>query len=149
MKSGDANCTLGLLLITMGLKSNTTERTYPLENKGICNEKENVNCGFIKKLICTFTLGKNSAYEHPCTSSIAGSGASQPGGGVIYSTTERLIELDGSINANAYMTAKPGEGGGSGGTISLSARYNMFNIFNLIYHYSNLSYFNNYCIENF
>ena len=69
-----------------------------------------------------FISGLKTTYEKSCTASIAGSGCSKPGGGVVYSTTERLIELDGSINANAYSVAADGLGGGSGGTISVSAR---------------------------
>lgn len=67
-------------------------------------------------------LATNTAYESKCTASIAGSGGSKPGGGVVYSSIEHLLELDGAINADAYPSAKAGQGGGSGGTISVNAR---------------------------
>lgn len=73
--------------------------------------------------IFVYFIGQNTAYEEPCTASMAGSGGSKSGGGVIYVTTERLMELEGSLDANAYSYASAGQGGGSGGTISITARY--------------------------
>ena len=66
-----------------------------------------------------------NTYEHPCTAVLAGSGGGKSfasGGGVIYVSVEKIIELDGWIKADG-KSGDSGGGGASGGTMWVAARH--------------------------
>ena len=73
--------------------------------------------------IVSFILG--NTYEHPCTAVLAGSGGGKSfaaGGGVIYASVEKMMELDGWIKADGN-SGSSGGGGASGGTMWVAARH--------------------------
>lgn len=64
-------------------------------------------------------------YEHPCNSTKAGSGGGKSnaaGGGVLYVTTDQLLELDGWIKSNG-VNGDGGGGGASAGALWVAARH--------------------------
>ena len=72
-----------------------------------------------------FSLFLGSSYEHPCTAVLAGSGggkSSASGGGVLYVSVEKLLELDGWIKADGVQ-GDGGGGGASGGSIWVAGRH--------------------------
>lgn len=69
------------------------------------------------------TLTGGPKYEEPCTAHLAGSGTVSSGGGVIFSSTDHLLELEGKVKVDGAASTSSFGGGASGGTISVSAHH--------------------------
>lgn len=71
------------------------------------------------------SLISGGSYEQPCTAVLAGSGggtSSASGGGALYVSVEKLLELDGKINSDGF-NGDSGGGGASGGTLRITGRH--------------------------
>lgn len=78
-----------------------------------------------KTLTFPVSLISGSSYEQPCTAALAGSGggkSSPSGGGVLYVSVEKLLELDGWMKSDG-SNGDSGGGGASGGTVRVAGRH--------------------------